>query len=122
MAATELNIQKIPDFGVATAAALKTAFAKALDGTDGGVIPWNVRDEKVILYIENANTSAAKVVTVKAGNGIQGVNDLDVEIAASSYILLALESGRFKNVSGEHKGKVVLSGPADIKVAVLRLP
>lgn len=80
------------------------------------------RDDKILLLIQNVAV-ADKTVTIKAGNGIQGVNDLVATVSASSYSILAIDSGRFKNVSGDDKGKVVLEGEsADIKVAVFMLP
>ena len=51
------------------------------------------------------------------------VVDKVVSIAAGKTIFINIESGRFKNVSGENKGKVILAGEsADIKVAVVKLP
>lgn len=102
--------------------ALKTALTTAINAADGAEIVWGHRDEKMLVLIENAATSP-KTVTVKAGNGIQGCCDIAKEIAASSYTFLALDSGRFKNVSGADKGKVIITGAsADIKVAVFKLP
>jgi hypothetical protein len=61
--------------------------------------------------------------SIKAGNGIQGVNDYVESVPASSTTAIVLESGRFKNVSGEDKGKVIIMGAsADIKLAVIELP
>ena len=57
-----------------------------------------------------------------AGTGIQGVNDYAVEIAAGKTVIVALESGRFKIMSGTNKGKIHLTGAADLKVAAFTLP
>jgi hypothetical protein len=95
---------------------------EAVDATYGAEFEMSGRDDKVVVLIQNAAT-AAKNVTIKAGNGIQGVNDYVESVPASSTTAIVLESGRFKNVSGEDKGKVIIMGAsADIKVAVIVLP
>lgn len=101
-----------------TSAALFTA----IDAADGGAFDMDGRDDKTVIFVQNAATSA-KTVTFKAGNGIQGVCDLEASVPASSTVPVVLDSGRFKNVSGEDKGKVIIMGAsADIKVAVIVLP
>ena len=80
------------------------------------------RDDKYLILVHNSGTSAANV-TVKAGNGIQGVADLTHSVAASSYATVSLDSGAYKNVSGDDKGKVIIEGSATgIKIAVFKLP
>jgi hypothetical protein len=104
-----------------TAVATASLFA-AVDATDGAEFEMSGRDDKVVVIIQNAAT-AAKNVTIKAGNGIQGVNDYVESVPASSTTAIVLESGRFKNVSGNDKGKVIIMGAsADIKLAVIVLP
>jgi hypothetical protein len=94
----------------------------AVDAAAGAEFEMSGRDDRVVVLIQNAATSA-KSVTVKAGNGIQGVVDYTENVAASSTTAIVLESGRFKNVSGEDKGKVIIMGAsADIKLAVIQLP
>lgn len=94
----------------------------AVDAAAGAEFEMSGRDDKVVVLIQNAAT-AAKNVTIKAGNGIQGVNDYVESVPASSTTAIVLESGRFKNVSGEDKGKVIIMGAsADIKLAVIQLP
>ena len=93
----------------------------AIDGTAGAEFLMNERDDKYLVLVQNAATSE-KTVTIKHGNGIQGVCDLEDKIPASGYKFVQLESGRFKNVSGEDKGKVIITGDANIKAAVFKLP
>lgn len=94
----------------------------AVDASAGAEFAMSGRDDKTLLLVQNAATSA-KTVTVKAGNGIQGVNDLTVSVPASSTTALVLDSGRYKNVSGDDRGKVIVMGAsADIKLAVIVLP
>ncbi|MBE6546341.1 MAG: hypothetical protein E7668_02725 [Ruminococcaceae bacterium] len=99
-----------------------TALTQAVDAANGAEFEMEGQDDKHLILIQNAATSA-KTVTVKAGNGLQGVCDLSCEVAASGYTCVTLESGRFKNVTGDDKGKVILTGTdANIKVAVFKLP
>lgn len=121
MAAVNILLQKLKETNVPSEAAPNTAMVTALDATDGALITWDERDEKITLLIQNSATSAGTAV-VKAGNGYGGVADLEVPVAASSYVILALDSARFKNVSGENKGKVHITGPATVKVAAFKLP
>ena len=54
---------------------------------------------------------------------MQGGKDLTFVIDESKFTLLQPDSGRFKNVDGEYKGKVVITaGSANVRVAVFRLP
>lgn len=89
--------------------ALTANTAKALD--------WSEKDEHSVLVI---NASAATDLTVKAGNGIQGVTDLVLEVPEGTS-LVKLESGRFKNVSGANKGKIVVVSSGTPGVGVVAL-
>ena len=122
MARVKLTVKEVNNRNVFAADELTTALTAAVDASDGAEFVMDERDDKYLLLIQNAAT-AAKDVTIKAGNGIQGVNDLTHSIAASSFTFVQIESGRFKNVTGADKGKVIITGAsADIKVAVFRLP
>ncbi|MGI5824517.1 MAG: hypothetical protein ACOX7J_02995 [Bacillota bacterium] len=91
--------------------------------TDGFKIPMTAKDNKILMLFQNTGTSAA-TVTLKCGNGIQGVNDLAAySIAASGITAIEPESGAFKNVSGEDKGyAVVVPSATAVKCAVVVLP
>lgn len=94
----------------------------AIDAADGAEIDYSGRDDKMMIMLLNETNSTA-TVTVKAGNGIQGVCDLTVELAEGGMATLALESGRFKNVSGPDKGKVILAASAaGVGAMALKLP
>lgn len=120
MARTQLTVHELEDRNKFSAdIATLTA---AVDAAEGAEFAMSERDDKYLVLIQNAG-SAAKKATIKHGNGIQGVCDLECEIAANSYRIVSLDSGRFKNVTGKDKGKVVITGAsADVKVAVFRLP
>ena len=94
----------------------------AIDAADGAEIDYSGRDDKMLIVLMNA-TESTVTVTVKAGNGIQGVCDLKIELAGDASAVLALESGRFKNVSGEDKGKVILAtSAAGVGVMAIKMP
>lgn len=82
----------------------------------------NERDDKYLILVHNTGSTAANVI-VKAGNGIQGVADLTHSVASKTYAAVSLDSGCYKNVSGDDKGKVIIeSSVTDVSVAVFKLP
>lgn len=92
---------------------------------DGFTVDYGAQDGKILLVFYNSNASTtARSATVKAGNGIQGVADLaSGDIAAGKYACVVVESGWFKNVSGDNKGKViVISSHEELKMAAVVLP
>lgn len=105
-----------------TIAAMPTA--TAVDATAGAAVDYsNKSDGRILLILENAHATAAKTATIKSGNGLQGTEDLAVEIAAGAQKVVVIETGKFVNVSGTNKGKVVITGTsADIKVSAIELP
>lgn len=96
---------------------IATVELEALTASTDKAIEWKEGDDKMILVIV---ATAATTLTVKAGNGIQGVADkvLTVPVGTS---LVKLESGRFKNVSGANKGKIVVQSAGTPKVGVVAL-
>lgn len=82
------------------------------------------RDEQFVVGAYNSNESNAKTVTIKAGNGLQSeFGDLTFSITAKKIAWVVLSSGRFKNVTGDNKGKIVIEGAStDIQLKVIRLP
>lgn len=139
---TVKNIDKVNEFLTAEDfSAITSALATngATSATFGACFDMKDRDTKHLVIIQNTNASAAKVATIKAGNSIQGVTDIDISLAAGKYTAVVVESGRFKNVTENPtlrdlssateadkigaKGKVFITGDsADIKVAVIKLP
>ena len=96
---------------------IATVELEALTASTDKAIEWKEGDDKMILVIV---ATEATTLTVKAGNGIQGVADkvLTVPVGTS---LVKLESGRFKNVSGTNKGKIVVQSAGTPKVGVVAL-
>lgn len=82
------------------------------------------RDEQFVVGAYNNNESTKKTVTIKAGNGLQSeFGDLTFSITAKKIAWVVLSSGRFKNVTGENKGNIVIEGEStDIQLKVIRLP
>ena len=80
-------------------------------------IEFNERDDKMVLVI---NASAATTLTVKAGNHIQGVADMTVDVP-KGISLMKLDSGRFKNVSGANKDKIVVVSPGTPSIGIAAL-
>ncbi len=91
----------------------------ALTADEEKTLDWKENDNKMILVINNTG-SAATTLTVKAGNGIQGVCDLTLAVPVG-VSLVKLESGRFKFVSGDNKGKIIVVSPGTPKVGVAAL-
>lgn len=90
---------------------------------DGFTIGYGYQDSKMLLVFENTSADTAYDVTVKTGDSIQGVADITQEIAFGDKALIVIESGRFKNVSGTNKGKVlIIPENAAVKMAAVVLP
>lgn len=82
----------------------------ALTAATDTPIVFDQKDDQTVLVLNNTGTSAA-TVTIKAGNGLQGVND-EVLTVPAGINLIKLESGRFKFVTGDNKGKIVVNAAA----------
>lgn len=83
------------------------------------IIDAKFKDLHTVIHILGG--SAAATLTVKAGNGYAGVNDLVAQIEASGYHTLVLDSARFMNVTGENRGKIVMTATAACKIAVIEM-
>lgn len=96
---------------------LATVALEKLTANTPKALEFTERDDKMILVI---SATADTTLTVKAGNGIQGVADLALTVPTGTN-LIKLESGRFKNVTGENKGKIVVVSPGTPSVGVAAL-
>lgn len=123
MARVNIPVQVLIDRNVFANAADFASMTTAIDAADGAEFVMSERDDKYLVLVHNAGASE-QAVTIKHGNGIQGVCDVELEaLGAGKYTFVALDSGRVKHVSGEHKGKVLIAGgSADVKIAVFQLP
>lgn len=123
MSAVKINPIKLTSFNTITKEADTTVFT-AIDGTHGAYFVMAKGGDKYVIGIKNASLSAgAKIITIKAGNGLQGTNDISLSLAQNEIAWVVLDSGKFKNVYGENKGTVILTGTSnDLKVKVIELP
>ena len=96
---------------------LATPTLKELAADTETKIEFTDRDDKMVLVIE---AEEATSLTVKAGNGIQGVNDLVLTVP-EGVSLLKLESGRFKFVSGENKDHILVKSAGTPKIGIASL-
>ena len=87
----------------------------------GLAVKLDTKDENTIFVAQNTASSDGELV-ILAGDGPCGAVDLKITVPASSTVCFALDSACFKRVSGEDKGKVVMTGPATIGVAAFYAP
>lgn len=142
---TPKSIDEINKFSTEAASATRgTVLATngATSATFGAYFEMKERDDKYLILVENtdADGETDKTVTIKAGNGIQGICDIaKADLGNGEYTFIQIESGRFKNVKENAtlkalssatsadqvsaKGKVFITGTsADIAVTVFKLP
>lgn len=118
MAAVDVTNQKLKF----NESASYPSLVQATDQTDGIRVNYTRKtDGNILLILENGSSSPI-TANLLAGNGLQGVADMPVEIAGNQSVLLVVESGKFVNVSGENKGFVVINGSTDLKAAAIELP
>lgn len=142
-----ITVQELTDYNKfkteAAFSGITTALASngASTATYGACFEMDGRDDKYLILAQNAAASGDdKTVTIKAGNGLQGVADVaKTDLGYGEYTLIVIDSGRFKNIAPnatlkalssattadqiEAKGKVFITGTdANIKVAVFKLP
>lgn len=100
------------------------AMTAATLATDGFLVDVSgYADHKILLVFQNSG-AVDRTATIKKGNALQGVSDLvSGNIATTKFGTVAVESGRFKNVSGTNKGKIlVIPSHAELKMAAIVLP
>lgn len=84
----------------------------AIEVATGAAVTYAKADHKIEIIVANASTDTARIVTITKGNGIQGVTDYSLSIPAGKTYSGVFESGRFVNVSGTYKGKILITGPS----------
>jgi hypothetical protein len=123
MAVKDITVQKLT---INTALAGIT-YEAATTASDGFRIPYSsAADNKILLLFKNTNaTTTVRTYTVKAGNGVMS-NKTDVasgNVSAGGISAIVLESGRFKNMSGDDIGYVkVIPSHAELECAAIVLP
>jgi len=99
-------------------------FTKVAAGADGALCDMTGKDYATLIIAHNTSASAAATVTVKAGDGIQGANDLAAhQVAAGGFAAIRLDSGDFKRITGDDKGAALITASSnDVEIAVVELP
>jgi hypothetical protein len=124
MAAVEIKPIKLTSFNTFTKETNATDFA-AIDTSAGAYFVMAKGGDKYVIGIKNAVSSGSgtKTIIIKAGNALQGTNDISLALAKDEIAWVVLDSGKFKNVYGVNKGKVILTGSdANLQVKVIELP
>ena len=113
-------------------AATNVPTAATVAKTDGALVTFDKDDQKILLLLKNNVSNATHTAVIKAGNGLQGVSDLEITLTgtnttAGNEKAIVIESGRYVNVSGDNKGKVnIVSKDTDagnqIEVRAIVLP
>ena len=148
MAFSYVTVQNISKQNEANAAESYSSLTTALasngesSATIGACFDMPERDDKYLLLFQNTDSDAHSF-TIKASDALQGVNDYSCSIAAGKYVLMSIDSGRFKWTRGNNgyidlaksiphnistsgfteKGKVfVVADDAKVKMAVFKMP
>ena len=103
--------------------ALELVDAEAIT-TEGVAINYDNKScGKILILISNSGEGPKKATIVK-GDSLQGTEDLEISVTNEKTIAIVIESGKFENVSGNNKGKVVIKGEDSdsLKVQVIELP
>lgn len=87
--------------------AVAYTFEAATSTTDGFKIPFTYKDQLAVLLITSTEATNAKTLTIKAGNGFQAGNDLVISVAAGATMAVPLDSGIFKQMSGDNAGYIL---------------
>lgn len=123
MAAVKITPIKLTSFNTFIKETADTDFA-AIHAEDGAYFVMAKGGDKYVIGIKNAiQTEGSKTITIKAGNALQGTNDISLALAKDEIAWVVLDSGKFKNVYGVNKGKVILTGTDNnLQVKVIELP
>ena len=92
-----------------------TAFTAA----DGITFPYDGPDQQMILVLENSHASTASTFTIEKGDGIQGVADKSVTVAAGKRFAAVFESSMIKHLNDTHKGKIFITAAGGTPAAAL---
>lgn len=123
MAVTPISAVKLTDYNDFDLDSF--AFSAATTAADGFLVNMSgVADHKLLLLFQNTNASTTdRKVTIKKGNALQGVSDIEATVGAGKIATVVVESGRFVNASGDNKGKMlIIPAHAELKMAAVCLP
>lgn len=114
---------------VRNAATTMSAYVNPAEN-EGVYVDAGADDQKVLIFVKNATTNATHTAVICKGNGLQGVKDLEITMAATNPGLtkvIVVESGAYKFLSGDNKGKILIKDKSTtntnlISVAAVVLP
>ena len=91
-------------------AATNVPAAATVAKDDGALVTFDKDDQKILLLLKNNVSNVTHTAVIKAGNGIQGVSDLEITLTgtnttAGNEKAIVIESGRYMDVSGDNEGK-----------------
>jgi hypothetical protein len=122
MAATPITATALTNFNIAAALPATAAVA----ANEGALIAFNKADQKGLIILENSDATATATAIISKGDGLQGTTDLAVEIPPSGKKIVAIESMKYKIMTGDNKGKVLVmdtdTTATSLKVAAVFLP
>ena len=122
MAATTITPTALTNYNVAGDLPATAAVA----ANEGALIAFDKADQKGLIILENSNASATATAKIVKGNGLQGTTDLSITIAPSGKKIISIESMKYKNLTGDNKGKVLVKDTdttaTTLKVAAVFLP
>lgn len=65
-------------------AATNVPTAATVAKTDGALVTFDKDDQKILLLLKNNITNVTHTAVIKAGNGIQGVSDLEITLTGTN--------------------------------------
>ncbi|NLV87720.1 MAG: hypothetical protein GX025_10980 [Clostridiales bacterium] len=111
MAVKEVNIVKTTD---ANTISPVVAFEAATTVADGFLVPYDGKDFKTCVLVNNTG-AAAGTVTVKGGEGFRKAEDLVLAVPVG-YTFFTVDSAYYKNADGEIQ---IIGSAATIEIAVI---
>ena len=92
--------------------------------SDGITFPMEGDCQRMLLVLAETGGSNRVTFTLTGGNGVQKGAALTKTVTAGAQEVVVIESGRFVQMSGTNKGKILItgSGSGTGKAALLKLP
>lgn len=122
MAATAITATALTGFNIAA----ELPATEAVAANEGALIAFCKADQKGLIILENSDTSATATAIISKGDGLQGTADLEIELEPEEIKVVAIESMKYKNMTGDSKGKVLVKDTdttaTTLKVAAVFLP
>ncbi|NLB80943.1 MAG: hypothetical protein GX800_04890 [Clostridiaceae bacterium] len=123
MAATAITPTALTGFNKAAALPATAAVA----ANEGALIAFSKADQKGLIILENSDATDTATAIITKGDALQGTTDLSITIQPSATAVVAIESMKYKYMTGATtKGKVLVKDTdttaTTLKVAAVYLP